>query len=259
MAISLGKNIVLPHSGYRNTMSLVECTAYIQKLGYLSFSITSFYAYYILRIYKDHSKAIRLRLLSVQFSLALSILQLFFSIDFIDLLFPIFFYLVSSVWDKHERTGDLAMLEIWCLFVCVYQLLEIFPHYSSLKGYLITWLGSLVAFSYFSAGLSKALTKEWWTPLALQRLTIISPILTRNQIKKMVFTASPNSLRNLGILLIAWELSFPLFLFNETLTYFAIGSAIAFHALNVYIFGLSRFFWNWLCVLPSLLWLSSVL
>ncbi len=90
--------------------------------------------------------------------------------------------------------------------------------------------------SYFIAGVAKASRREWWSGEALAgflrryRAPVFAPAL-------------------LSWAIVAFELAAPL-AWIAPVPFAA--AAMAFHLLNVYVFGLNRFFWAWLAAYPAL-------
>jgi hypothetical protein len=111
--------------------------------------------------------------------------------------------------------------------------------------------------SYFLGGLVKLRQKPWRTGKALHDFihysTYNTPQLLKNLSERTLFfwLASWS--------VIAFECAFPIALLNSQVCSLWIGLATLFHGMNVFIFGLNRFFFAWIASYPALYYCSHQL
>ena len=112
-------------------------------------------------------------------------------------------------------------------------------------------------YSYFKAGLVKALRPEWRNGRAISEFLRHS---FYDDIRKFseVLIKTRNLGQLLGICAVGFELSFPLVLFFPALIWAYLGCALAFHFLIFLAFGLNRFFWIWLSAWPAAVYFSTI-
>lgn len=116
--------------------------------------------------------------------------------------------------------------------------------------FFIYYLGIQVALSYFISGYVKIKEFKWRSGEALNlflNCNAYGPIQNLN-LKKWLMP--------LSWIVIGVELIFPLTLLSSN---FLIGFLVffaAFHLINVYVFGLNRFFYAWIAAYPAVIFLS---
>lgn len=104
----------------------------------------------------------------------------------------------------------------------------------------------LLTWTYVVAGMAKLLNREWRSGRALREIVETSPFSYERCL--------PVPARVAAWAVIAFECGFPL-AFWVPLPFLVAG--VIFHALNVYYFGLNRFFWIWLAAYPALFLTSA--
>lgn len=111
------------------------------------------------------------------------------------------------------------------------------------------------ASSYFFAGLVKIKNPDWRNGNAL-RSFITATIYSESAIVKSI---ANNRLfgKTISIVVISWELLFPLSLLHQYTAIAFLSLGVMFHLCNAYIIGLNRFFFIWLATYPALLYLAQ--
>lgn len=117
------------------------------------------------------------------------------------------------------------------------------------------YLAVQVILSYFVSGWVKLRNRDWWSGHALAEVFAYSVYPSAEDLRPLARHQS--AMRWTSRVVIAFELAFPLALITPITLSVAVCLAAVFHLLNALLLGLNRFFWAWLAVLPSTLWLQS--
>ena len=112
--------------------------------------------------------------------------------------------------------------------------------------------------SYLKAGLVKLRSQDWRSGQALFIFLKRSPILRARKVGSFLAKHGGHA-RFLCWMVIGFELSFILIPFGHHLILFWALTAVLFHLLNFYFWGLNRFFWIWLTAWPSLIYVSNLI
>ncbi len=125
-----------------------------------------------------------------------------------------------------------------------------FPTQSNLA-YL--YIALQVILSYFISGLNKLKEPKWRSGQALKYFLVSPKYYTPASIRDLTIRHA----KLFSLLVLIWELSFPLSLFNLDLLniYLIIGAL--FHLGNYFVFGLNRFFWLWISTYPLLIYFAQ--
>lgn len=139
----------------------------------------------------------------------------------------------------------------------------IYPVFSSNQNFQIAgliYINYNLVLSYFRAGIVKLKNKNWLKGRELQIFTQ-NTIFKKNANEPLIIKliSNQNISKIASLIMIIWEITFVISLFNFKLTLVYICFGIIFHFLNFYIFGLNRFFFNWLATYPSFIYLSILL
>jgi hypothetical protein len=123
----------------------------------------------------------------------------------------------------------------------------------------LLYIGIQTVASFWISGWSKLRNPKWCRGTALGEFLKVEKYAVPLKWKQI--GSLPLNWVSIGIL--AFELAFPLTLFNPIICALGIAIALIFHFLNFRIFGLNRFFWIWLACYPALWessdWISRVL
>lgn len=111
--------------------------------------------------------------------------------------------------------------------------------------------------SYVVAGVVKLRSRAWRDGTALPAF-LAGAVHDPGRLLAL-FTRAPALARVAGWAVIALELSFPLALLDPRACAALVAVALAFHAGNVYAFGLHRFLWAWAATYPALFYASHVI
>lgn len=105
--------------------------------------------------------------------------------------------------------------------------------------------------SYFVSGWVKLLKPEWRSGAALPAFLdsgVYGPLPADS------FYRRPWAARSISWVFTIWEGCFPLALIDVRLAWLMCASAVVFHFLVFWYFGLNRFFWAWLATFPAILY-----
>jgi hypothetical protein len=108
--------------------------------------------------------------------------------------------------------------------------------------------------SYFMSGWVKLLQPQWRNGEALVVFlngAIYGPLPARHLLSR------PLLARAAAWAFIVWECSFPLVFVGPLTALFFCATAVVFHFLVFWFFGLNRFFWAWLATFPAILGCAS--
>jgi hypothetical protein len=162
-------------------------------------------------------------------------------------LVSLFFYF--EVWETRNGGSDaitlhtLIPLTVACWFLGS-------PHFSKAGEAALGWIALQACASYFIAGLVKVRRREWLTGEVLKDFAEFDqyglPTVVRQLAQSVYF-------RKLGAwAILIFELGFPVIFFAPKLALPFLGAGACFHLLNVWLFGLNRFFWAWLATYPAI-------
>jgi hypothetical protein len=113
------------------------------------------------------------------------------------------------------------------------------------------YIGVQVTFSYVIAGLAKLRQPDWQNGRALQHFVLSSPYGVPRGVRWLVEQRSVAL--TLGWSVVAFECLFPLAWLDPRLCLAWLGFGVLFHAANVLVLGLNRFFWVWVAGYPATL------
>jgi hypothetical protein len=108
--------------------------------------------------------------------------------------------------------------------------------------------------SYFMSGWVKLLQPQWRSGEALVVFlngAIYGPLPARHLLSR------PLLARAVAWAFIVWECCFPLAFIGPFTALFFCATAVVFHFLVFWFFGLNRFFWAWLATFPAILGCAS--
>lgn len=106
--------------------------------------------------------------------------------------------------------------------------------------------------SYFVAGVIKIKKADWRSGVALKAF-LNSSVYENNQEFIVRIIESPKIIFALTWVTLIFECLFPLALFNHFAAWILVIIAATFHFVNIYIFGLNRFFWAWAATWPCII------
>jgi hypothetical protein len=163
---------------------------------------------------------------------------------------------VLSVFILHRFQGPynggsdrMGLLALWCL-----ALSRLMPSPTG-QEVLFGYLGLQPVLSYVISGWVKVVNPDWRSGRALRDVFQFSAYPVSENLRR--WADRPRIMLTMSWAVMLFELAFPLtMLAREALT---AGLAVAglFHFANACLFGLNRFFWTWLAVYPSILWLQA--
>lgn len=160
------------------------------------------------------------------------------------LLFISGIYLLQKYQGPYNGGADrMTLLILLCL--TIYHLASD----SRIQNLALAYLAAQTLLSYFRAGWAKAMNKDWWSGLALQK------ILKSHYVSGPPKYDFQSTFRVLGPAIIFLELLLPFFVFSWQLLPLALLLAFIFHGVNAYVLGLNRFLWVWVSAYPAVLWL----
>jgi hypothetical protein len=116
------------------------------------------------------------------------------------------------------------------------------------------YIGIQAITSYFMSGAVKLLRREWRNGSAMTIFlngAIYGPLSATHPLRNKWLAM----LGSWGF--IVWEILFPISLLDPRLAAVFCAVAALFHFLVFWFFGLSRFFWAWLCAFPAIIWCSA--
>lgn len=122
---------------------------------------------------------------------------------------------------------------------------------------IFAYLALQLTLSYFISGWVKIINPDWRNGRALKDVMRFSAYPACEDFRALA--ARPKLLKTASLLVIWFELLFPLALASQPSLWAALGAAFMFHLANMYFFGLNRFVWAWLSAYPSLLWVQQIL
>jgi hypothetical protein len=115
----------------------------------------------------------------------------------------------------------------------------------------LLYIGVQVTLSYVIAGLVKLRQPDWRSGRALCHFLRDSPLGLPPRLGRLL--SQQRVVRWLSFGIMAWECLFPLAWLSGPLCLFFLACGACFHAVNVGVFGLNRFFWAWIAGYPAVL------
>lgn len=110
--------------------------------------------------------------------------------------------------------------------------------------------------SYFLAGWVKIKRQSWRSGRALSDFLRPRALVQSYLLKKIAVNQRLSFLAAWLVLL--FELSFPILYWQPNLVMGYLVAGATFHLINIYVFGLNRFFWAWLCTYPAIYYCSHL-
>lgn len=125
---------------------------------------------------------------------------------------------------------------------------------------LLWYVSFHLCLSYFKAGWLKLKNPKWRNGEAFYAF-VNSPVYEATALSRAITGTSFLNVLG-GWSIIVFEVIFPIGLFDSRLAIILMAVAAMFHLVNVYIFGLNRFFFAWIAAYPAFyycsLWAKSV-
>lgn len=118
------------------------------------------------------------------------------------------------------------------------------------EGACLMYVMALTTTSYFIAGFSKLLAGGWTDGSSMTRLLTSSPSIHPGYLRNLLLHL-PRTRTLSSLLVILFELSFPLVLIKPELRPIYLAAGLAFHLANYFLFGLNRFVWIWMASYPA--------
>ncbi len=143
----------------------------------------------------------------------------------------------------------MGLLALYCLTLAEWAPSE------RLQEYAFGYLGAQLVLSYFISGWVKVVNPDWRSGQALRDVFAFSAYPVSEDLR--AWALRPRVLLVMSWAVIGFELVFPLLLATGATLMAGLVIAATFHLANACLFGLNRFFWTWLAVYPSILWLQA--
>lgn len=121
--------------------------------------------------------------------------------------------------------------------------------------FALGYLAVQVVLSYVVSGWVKLRNPDWLSGMALAEVFSFSAYPVSENLRGWARRAG--LMRAGSVAVIGFEVMFPLALLSASALAFALVMAVMFHLANAVFFGLNRFFWAWIGVFPSVLWLQG--
>lgn len=150
-------------------------------------------------------------------------------------------------------TFQVSMITLPALIIAVW-----FPAGSVARDAAIVFIAAQIVLSYFVAGFSKLISREWQDGTALG--SIFSTEMYGNSSVYRLLTRFPR-LQVIGAwIVIGFEVGFPIVLLgNEYITLFVLGIGVLFHAFNAAFMGLNNFLIGFPATYPAIIYTSNLL
>ncbi|MBP7843303.1 MAG: HTTM domain-containing protein [Proteobacteria bacterium] len=191
-----------------------------------------------------------LGVLALQFILSIN---LFFFSDFmtISLLFAVTL-IISLRWRGSFNGGSdsMTLLVLGALVIAI-----TFKNHPKAPIASLWYIAIQSSFSYFIGGFVKIKESSWWNGKALKDFLRSSQYLIPETIKALC--AHKGLLILLSWTIMLFEILFPFILFFTHFKMEILFIGAIFHALNIYLFGLNRFFYAWVATYPALYYCSN--
>lgn len=177
-------------------------------------------------------------------------------------IFAGFLLLCQRLWLRYQIQfpvcggSDTMLLLSLTLWTLTQGLLYFWPD-SILAMAPILYLGVQGVLSYFVAGLVKIKSSDWRNGKALKLIFEQSHYAVPIEIR-FIFKNIKIS-QKVGLVIVFFELIFPLALLNENLILIFLAIAFMFHIANAVLFKIHRFIWAWICCYPAIYFLSQML
>jgi hypothetical protein len=157
--------------------------------------------------------------------------------------------LIAARWRGAFNGGsDYMTLQV----LLVLAILQFFRERHGVLAAGLSYLAIQAATSYFIGGFVKLKSASWRAGQALPAF-MLSSVYGRNSLLQGHRAAGLLA----SWLLIVFECTFPLALFDVKLCALYLVTAMVFHAANFAIFGLNRFIWAWLAAYPAIVYFSA--
>ncbi|MEZ5660314.1 MAG: HTTM domain-containing protein [Burkholderiaceae bacterium] len=161
-----------------------------------------------------------------------------------------------SLWILHRFQGPynggsdrMGLLSLWCLTIAT-----LMPT-TAWRELFFAYLAAQLTLSYFVSGWVKVINPDWRSGRALRDVFLFSTYPVSESLRG--WADRPQTMRIMGWAVMLFELLFPLTLFWAPALIAALVIAGCFHLAIACLFGLNRFFWTWLSVYPSIIWLQQ--
>lgn len=188
----------------------------------------------------------------------ISAVVLFFHLNIISLVIIwISSLAISTRWRGTYNGGS----DIMTLVVASGILLSMFLKESELwmKVGLI-YIGVQSIYSYFISGVIKIKQRSWRNGDALRAFFDCSIYETAPwPFSRIMSSQNRNIFLILSWMTLLFECLFPLSLMSTQIAIFFTVMAALFHFMNIFIFGLNRFFWSWAATWPCIIYCASLL
>lgn len=150
-------------------------------------------------------------------------------------------------------TFQVSMITLPALIIAVW-----FPAGSIARDAAIVFIAAQIVLSYFVAGFSKLISREWQDGTALG--SIFSTEMYGNSSVYRLLTRFPR-LQVIGAwIVIGFEVGFPIVLLgNEHVTLVVLGMGVLFHAFNAAFMGLNNFLIGFPATYPAIIYTSTLL
>jgi hypothetical protein len=143
----------------------------------------------------------------------------------------------------------MGLLALWCL-----ALARLMPSPAG-QEVLFGYLGLQLVLSYVISGWVKVVNPDWRSGRALRDVFQFSAYPVSESLRR--WADRPRVMFAMSWAVMLFELAFPLTMLAREALMAGLAIAGLFHLANACLFGLNRFFWTWLAVYPSILWLQS--
>ena len=120
----------------------------------------------------------------------------------------------------------------------------------------IGYLALQLVMSYFLAGFSKLRKSNWRNGIALKNIFGSPFYEVPTKISRIALT--PAIWKTLALIVLVFEILFPLALTSTTAALVFVSFAFIFHLGNFWALGLNRFVFAWLAAYPALFWLVGL-
>ena len=122
----------------------------------------------------------------------------------------------------------------------------------------MAYLGLQTLLSYVLAGVAKLRSRDWRQGRVLQEVLFYSQYPIPPGVQRKFSPTDPRALAVVSWLVLVFELSFSVAVFDLRALSIWMALAFVFHLLNAYALGLHRFTWAWLAAYPALYFFASI-
>jgi hypothetical protein len=180
----------------------------------------------------------------------------------------LFFGSLSLLWDRLRLrwrlkgpisggSDAITLLTLTCLTVATGALA--FERDERIAKMALAYLGLQTLLSYALAGFAKLKSTDWRQGRVLQEILFHSHYPVPPRWRTHTRLQQLSQLKLISWLVLIFELSFVLVIFNSRLLATWMVIAFIFHLLNTYLLGLHRFTWSWLAAYPALFYFASLI